>query len=93
MILNINFTFILEISFTSHPGKLCNVQDDQYIIGSPVPADNSGYYDNCKRWCVARSDCGGFVIVAGNCFFSNENCRRHGLSGISNVLTFLKNFN
>ena len=93
MILTIISTFIPDISFTSNPGKLCSAPIPEFHIGPPTPADDSGNYDNCKRWCVARSDCDGFVSANGFCFFANDNCRRLGLVRVSDVLTFLKEVN
>ena len=71
----------LEISFTCHPGKLCNTKAEVFEIGN-MTADNSGYYDNCKKVC-ADNNCDGFVVGSRECLFVNEHCRKHGFDGAS----------
>ena len=75
--------FIAEVSFMSHSNKRCmgtyhgNIQS------------TSGNHDNCKQWCVARDDCGGFTVSGNQCDF--KVC--DSLIDWSGQTTFLKNNN
>ena len=80
---------IPEISFTSYHDKSCAAQYDHWIL-STLASDDSGYYDNCKTWWVTRSDCDGFVVGSGQCYFADEHCRKSGLSFTSQTTVYLK---
>ena len=58
-----------------------------------MAADNSGNYDNCKRWCAARNDCAAVVTNGETCGFANKNCKKYGLFEAVGVTTFLKEVN
>ena len=54
--------------------------------------DNSGNYDNCKEWCVARDDCGGIVIHNGKCYLKDTNCiKKLGSSNVALILLKIVN--
>ena len=76
-------TFFADISFTSIANKRCMGTYHGNIYST------SGNHDNCKQWCVVRSDCGGFTVSGSKCDF--KVC--DSLIDLSGQTTFRKTVN
>ena len=75
---------ISEYFFASQPYLSCSGSDLGYLY-----SDSFGYHDNCKKWYVARDDCGGFSLVFGQCKFKDTVCKNNAIVSIQATL-FLK---
>ena len=75
--------YIADVFYTSHSNKRC--------LGTWYGdiQSTSGNHDNCKEWCVARDECGGFTVDGSKCDF--KVC--DSLMDFSGHITFLKNNN
>ena len=54
--------------------------------------DNTGNYDNCKEWCVARNDCGGIVIYDEKCYLKDTSCK-NDMKSYMGAIFLVKNVN
>ena len=34
-------------------------------------------YEDCNKWCRPRSDCAGFTVYFGTCYFKNLQCENN----------------
>ena len=79
--------FTVEISFTSNINTDCTTSE----IHTMSP-ENSGNYDNCMEWCVARDNCGGIVIYNAKCYLKDTTCK-NDMKGLSGAYLLVKTVN
>ena len=79
---------ITEYSFTLHTEETCTAHlPGDLIIG------NTENHDNCKKWCVARDNCGGFILqVSSSCIFKGADCKNN-VRAQTGALLVLKTLN
>ena len=68
------------ISFTVHAAKDCT-GDNLFV---------APYHEGCQELCAVRSDCGGFMVTFGTCYFKRAACAQDLFDTVPRVTAFVK---
>ena len=74
---------VVDVTYRNHSNTRCDAGDRLH----QMTPDSSGYYDNCKEWCVTTTSVVDSPLVMDDATCGGE------LFSISGFTTFLKNNN
>ena len=73
--------------FTQHENTDCGKHGANSLQMSPLVSQASEYND-CAQRCLSNSNCDGFTVYVGTCYFKDKSCRKN-MFPASRVTTFL----